>query len=246
MKNQGYILKVETPCNQNWRTMKINESGKFCNQCSKSVVNFAHLSDKEIVTFFDGNNGNVCGRFANDQLNRIIKVEKKSYLKIPNILSGLLLLGTTQNVNATEIYKLKDSIEIVESNKFADTIENREINQNQNSDSLKNVIKGTVLDVESKEPLFGVKVYIEGIKIGTHTNLDGDFTLNIPDSLLKDDMKLVFTYYEFETFTLFFNRNQLPINNDFYLTPQNYEQEITIGIVVSMNPRKKWQFWKRR
>lgn len=53
-----------------------------------------------------------------------------------------------------------------------------------------NVIKGTVVDKDTKEPLIGVSVYSEGAKVGTSTDLDGSFSLNV--STLQG--KVTFTY----------------------------------------------------
>lgn len=52
------------------------------------------------------------------------------------------------------------------------------------------VIKGTVVDKDSKEPLIGVSVFSEASKTGTSTDFDGTFTLNVPTV----SGKLVFTY----------------------------------------------------
>ena len=42
------------------------------------------------------------------------------------------------------------------------------------------VVKGTVID-NTKEPLIGVSVMVEGTSIGTTTDFDGNYVLKIPD-----------------------------------------------------------------
>lgn len=61
-----------------------------------------------------------------------------------------------------------------------------------------NVIKGVVIDKDSKEALIGVSVYSDGSKVGTSTDLDGSFSLNV--SSLQG--KITFTYVGFSTLQL--------------------------------------------
>lgn len=56
-----------------------------------------------------------------------------------------------------------------------------------------NVIKGIVVDRDTKEPLIGVSVYSEEAKVGTSTDLDGSFSLNIPS--LKGKIALTYVGY---------------------------------------------------
>lgn len=60
------------------------------------------------------------------------------------------------------------------------------------------VVKGVVLDKDTKEPLIGVTVYSEVEKKGTATDVDGSFSLNL--SSAKGNLK--FTYVGFKTLTL--------------------------------------------
>lgn len=57
------------------------------------------------------------------------------------------------------------------------------------------VIKGTVIDKDTKEPLIGVSVFSDGVKTGTSTDLDGSFSLKV--SSIKG--KLVLTYVGYKT-----------------------------------------------
>lgn len=51
-------------------------------------------------------------------------------------------------------------------------------------------VSGRVVDAETNEPLIGVTVFVEGTQTGTTTDMDGRFTLNIPD----DGEVLAFSY----------------------------------------------------
>ncbi len=56
-------------------------------------------------------------------------------------------------------------------------------------------VKGTVTD-EAGKPLAGVSVLVKGTNLGTTTNADGTFEINIPDEAAK---VLVFSYVGMET-----------------------------------------------
>ena len=43
-------------------------------------------------------------------------------------------------------------------------------------------ITGVVLDASNDEPLIGASVIAKGTKVGVATNIDGEFTINVPDN----------------------------------------------------------------
>jgi hypothetical protein len=63
-------LRIPEPCHQDWHTMLPEEKGRFCSSCSKTVVDFSLMSDKEVLAHLGGAGGHTCGRFTSDQLNR--------------------------------------------------------------------------------------------------------------------------------------------------------------------------------
>ncbi|MBT28020.1 MAG: SusC/RagA family TonB-linked outer membrane protein [Thalassobius sp.] len=56
------------------------------------------------------------------------------------------------------------------------------------------VIRGTITDSETNEPLIGASVIVKGTNLGTITDIDGKFSLSIPD----DAETLVFSYVGYE------------------------------------------------
>lgn len=67
-----YKLTIPEPCTENWNKMTPNENGRFCLNCSKTVIDFSIMSSDEIQHFFIQNqNKNVCGRFKKSQLDSI-------------------------------------------------------------------------------------------------------------------------------------------------------------------------------
>ncbi|TVR17954.1 MAG: TonB-dependent receptor [Balneolaceae bacterium] len=56
-------------------------------------------------------------------------------------------------------------------------------------------VSGTITEEGTGEPLMGVNIVIEGTTIGTSSNVDGEYQLNIP----SDDQVLVFSFIGYET-----------------------------------------------
>ena len=48
-----YFLHINEPCSQDWDSMTAAGQGKFCSQCSKTVIDFTGLSDAEIVRYIE-------------------------------------------------------------------------------------------------------------------------------------------------------------------------------------------------
>ena len=63
-------ISIPKPCHEDWNAMNPNNEGKFCNSCSKTVVDFTKMSKEEIHTYFKlKSTGNTCGHFYASQLN---------------------------------------------------------------------------------------------------------------------------------------------------------------------------------
>jgi len=79
-RQKGLTIKVGSPCQQHWDKMDPQEAGRFCSHCKKLVVDFSHLSDQELYNYFSKAIAIPCGRFHNDQLNKIIlRPEKRKH-----------------------------------------------------------------------------------------------------------------------------------------------------------------------
>lgn len=65
-------ISIPEPCYENWDQMTPNESGRFCMNCSKTVIDFTSMLPDEVQLYFIQNqNEGVCGRFKNSQLETI-------------------------------------------------------------------------------------------------------------------------------------------------------------------------------
>lgn len=66
---QKLNIRIPEPCHENWDQMGSMEKGRFCNACSKIVVDFTAMQDNEIINYFnDAAGSRVCGRFRQTQL----------------------------------------------------------------------------------------------------------------------------------------------------------------------------------
>lgn len=71
MKTKKIQYHIDEPCHADWDTMKPEAQGRFCSECSKVVVDFSEMSDFSIVNYLENNrHQSVCGRFAEDQLDK--------------------------------------------------------------------------------------------------------------------------------------------------------------------------------
>lgn len=63
-------VHIEKPCSQNWETMALGLHVRFCNQCSRNVIDFTGKSKQEIIEYVLLNyNNKSCGRFHRSQLD---------------------------------------------------------------------------------------------------------------------------------------------------------------------------------
>jgi len=65
-------IDIKEPCHENWEAMTPNQQGAFCGSCQKDVVDFSKMSLQGIKNFFSKpQNGKVCGRFEEKQLQEL-------------------------------------------------------------------------------------------------------------------------------------------------------------------------------
>jgi len=103
----SYIVRIPEPCHEDWNKMTVDEKGRFCNVCSKSVVDFTNKTDTEIHSILiEKSKEKVCGRFNKNQVERPIET---NYFPI-NTNSGFrkLFLAAAFLVFGTFLFSCKD------------------------------------------------------------------------------------------------------------------------------------------
>jgi len=69
---KSFKIAIPNPCHENWQTMTPNEKGRFCDSCSKTVVDFTQMDPSEIQYYLVNNKSNrVCGHIKQSQLNSL-------------------------------------------------------------------------------------------------------------------------------------------------------------------------------
>lgn len=160
-------IAIPEPCYEDWNKMSYTEKGKFCNSCTKEVFDFTAFSDEQLIKQFE-KEGDLCGRFTTNQLNRNLTLQrKKSHDYISYAFSGifsLLLLNTNPS-------KAQEKPKTTQTNKNFVSIP---LQNTRVTDSI--TVSGTVFD-ESNITLPGVTIIIKGTSTGTSTDFDGKFNL---------------------------------------------------------------------
>lgn len=64
------LLAIPQPCHESWAVMTAAPGGRHCVACQKTVVDFTHQTDAEILAYLKRASGAGCGRFRADQLAR--------------------------------------------------------------------------------------------------------------------------------------------------------------------------------
>ncbi len=117
-------LRIPNPCHENWTEMTLNEQGRFCQRCQKTVVDFTNWSTADIQNYFTKHYGQkICGRFNNKQLAKInIQIPNILFLFIPPsrkfALALFIAFGTTLfSCTDNDGQKVKiNSVKVIDSN----------------------------------------------------------------------------------------------------------------------------------
>jgi hypothetical protein len=63
-------VQISKPCHEDWDLMEKREKGRFCLNCKELVHDFTRATASDLNNLFKNNNGNLCGRFYEDQINQ--------------------------------------------------------------------------------------------------------------------------------------------------------------------------------
>lgn len=246
---QEYILKIDNPCKEDWNLMKHEDNGRFCSNCSKTVIDFTYLTDTEIVKQLEKSSGRLCGNLNTDQLNRIISIkESKSTPSFYKFLAGLLLLGSTKNIQATNSTSIKTEISIP-INK--EELPSNEIGNTENpTDSLVKIVQGTVLDSATNEPLIGATIILKNTNKAVTTNIEGKFKITVPNNLPIDSVTLILRCVGYKKKEFIVDKTKFPVIEKVFIMVQITEALIGDVIIIRHNKKemvpnkKKW--WQRK
>lgn len=199
-------ISIPTPCRENWLAMQTNEQGRFCLSCQKTVIDFTNQSDKEIAETILQHQGKICGRFRQSQLRTIALPEPRIsrthfqtyFLALANAIVASLFVPTqTKAQIPTEIKSHKDYVNVFSTK---EQVREQAKPKEKLKDSEKLTIIGKVRGEEGDNKYYdlpGANVSLKGTSIGTVTDENGDFLLEINKNF--SEAIIVFAFVGFET-----------------------------------------------
>lgn len=163
MKKQ-FKVSIPKPCHEDWSGMTPKEKGRFCQSCSKTVVDFTQKSQEEIEQYLSEYFGQrVCGRLRREQLDTItLEIptttfhQTLSYQKL-FLLALLFVMGTTlfscQNSNGKK-QKIEDVILIDSIPSISTQIDSLQTKEcTTEKDSIKHHIIGKIPHTKTPHPM---------------------------------------------------------------------------------------------
>ncbi len=187
-------LNIPQPCDQDWNRMTATESGRHCQSCSKTVVDFTRMSNDEIIGYLSSNR-HVCARIGTQQIDGVNmqlvsrQPQNKGGWAKWVVAASLFVSTAYSRVNAQSITPATEQIN--GNNPHAESFPLGKIAM---PDSAKyQVITGTVTDL-NHQPLPGATIKVNGGNAGTQTDTDGNFRLRVP--LSTKQVKVSFIGFE--------------------------------------------------
>ena len=86
-------ISIPEPCGESWQKMTPVSGGRHCDVCEKCIVDFTQSSDKEIWKAYQ-KEGQICGQFRPNQLNRLISQPKEKRVPMGIAAAAVLSMST--------------------------------------------------------------------------------------------------------------------------------------------------------
>lgn len=163
-------LLLTTPCTESWDAMRPTKAGRYCDTCTKHIVDLTAKSDQEILDFFKRKKENVCARLSTSQLHRdlVVSPHKLSWQWLFPLALGASCV-TPSNVSAQN----KPTI-IQNTKSLAPTKSYLEKKPKVDT------IRGKVVDKNTGEPLADVHIVRKGYKnLLAKTDVNGNYALSM-------------------------------------------------------------------
>lgn len=148
-----------------------------------------------------------------DDVKDIGKLEVTSSTKTVEAFLEQLLANTSLG------FKQVDNRILIVNNQKAHTEDNTRISENSSSQLMDIVVRGQVKDAKG-ETLPGVSIKVKGTEIGASTDIEGRYSLSVPDNAV-----LVFTYIGYIT-------KEVPVNNQGVINVSLDESSTSLSEVV--------------
>jgi hypothetical protein len=199
-------------------------TGRFCNHCNKTVIDFTGWSDAALYRLFAAKKENLCGRFLTSQLRHELNIPHQPQSRLYRLVIGLgLTLLFTQIPVAKARNRPPIQFQIIQTTSQDTTGEKR--------DSVHD-ITGTITD-NKREPLINASVSIykhDTLIKSVVTDFDGRYVFNDLQAGFYT-AKFAYTGYESKTITGIPVSKDETTNLDVVLSNNSH---VTLGVITIM------------
>lgn len=221
MKTQHFTLSIPEPCSEAWEQMTPCGSGKFCDSCQKTVIDFTDYSEAQIAAFLADKRGeSVCGRFYAAQIEEAVfsyvAPAKKSYRTLAMAASVAALTVMSFTADGQELQRDERYIPLT-------TEKLNHISITRSTDTLTlQTISGTVKDVTGDALGFAsLTVKVNRITYGDcKSNENGQYRFESSIRVLRSDtleIKCSYITYVTKEVVIPVEAAQVDYNIDFIL-----------------------------
>jgi hypothetical protein len=182
-----YSISIPKPCHENWSEMTPNDKGRFCQACSKTVVDFTNMKANDVQEFIHRNKGQrICGHMRQSQLDAInlqisesVFEQRMSFHKL-FLLALLFAMGTSLLSCQDEKGNIKkiESVEIVEK-----VMDSTQIEVNIQDDSILTRVSKDKVHIPSSKKNKSIKTFRE-------THLDDLMIMGDVEELIQESIEL--------------------------------------------------------
>jgi hypothetical protein len=166
-------------CNQVWEDMTPSEKGRICSKCQNTIIDFRNQTDREVAETHAFATGKVCGLYKKEQIQPKTAHQKRRnfksiYIGLIGIFSSISLIGQAKG-NLIKVEQIEPDYENQPS-----TTQKIESHQSPIIDSI--IVSGLLTD-ESGAALIFATIHIKDTEIGTSSDINGFYNLNISKAI---------------------------------------------------------------
>ena len=259
---RSLTIHIPQPCPERWDDMQPAEQGRFCGSCQKTVIDYTAFSDQELVRLLSKVPEASCGRFHNEQLNRLLTDTKPDAALVWYRWVGVLSMSLFGWQSAQAQQKQVASVAVHEPAERV-RFEVDAIPARTSTDvDTEWTVSGRVVSMDSTgevSPVPMANILISGLQTrslgvpgvlhNTRTDSTGAFSLSVPTQTLLTKLTVLVSTKDNRrgkaTFEVMPNTTSILLN-DIVLYETLARQTITGGGICTVKPPTRWQKVKRK
>lgn len=226
-QSRKFTVTIPQPCSESWHEMTPVEKGRFCGQCSKTVVDYTQLSDKQLIEAMKSS-GSTCGHFLASQLNRELAVDmvKRTRFFPMAMFTSLLAVISPEVKGSQSVTKIY----------LSDVSAGVKLPEKDTADI---TISGIV--AVNGQPIQGARALIKGFNNQVKTDSLGHFILTVPSTCLDSVVRLCVSSIGYMTV-----ETNVAIVREHLRQPIQVDMSLMIsGEWVGGDRLQKYSRWKR-